>query len=356
MSNQGFGRMTSIVIVDADASGRAELERLIIEFDPGLHLFGFAVPERAIDWVKSARTDLILVVSPELDPASRAFLRSVREYPGCRHVPLLVAARSHDGAACRFALELGGTDFLNYPIDRHQCLVRCRTLLTLRRRQRSIEGRAEWLESEFRRSERKLAERERETLLRLARAGEFRDGDTGNHILRMASYSRVIAETLDLPLEQCEIIEHSAPMHDIGKIGMPDHILLKPGRLSMAEWKVMRSHAEIGYEILKDSQSCYLQAGAEIAICHHERFDGDGYPSGLRGQEIPIAARIVAVADVFDALVSPRPYKAAWSVQKALDYLVRERGRHFDPQCVDAFLAQIDLVIDTHQEFLVQAV
>ncbi len=348
--------MTSIVIVDADASGRAELERLIIESDPGLHPFGFAVPERAMSWITSAHTDLILVVSPELDRASRAFLRSVRAHPGCRHVPLLIAARSHDAEACRFALELGVTDFLNYPIDRHQCLLRCRTLVTLWRQQRSIEGRAHWLESESRRTERKLAERERETLLRLARAGEFRDGDTGNHVLRIASYSRVIAETLDLPLSQCEIIEHSAPMHDIGKIGMPDHILLKPGRLSMAEWEVMRSHTDIGYKILKDSQSCYLQAGAEIAICHHERFDGDGYPFGLRGPDIPIAARIVAVADVFDALVSPRPYKAAWSVQRALDYLVRERGRHFDPECVDAFLAQLDLVIDTHQEFLVQAV
>jgi two-component system response regulator RpfG len=348
--------MTSIVIVDADAGGRAELEQLLIDSDPGMHVFGFAAAGAALEWITSVRSDLILVVSPDLDQAGIAFLRSIRGQSACTDVPLLIAARSQNAAACQVALELGGADFLNYPIDRHQCLVRCRTLLTLRRQQRSIEGRAYRLEREFRQAERKLAEREREILLRLARAGEFRDGDTGDHVLRIANYSRVIAETLDLPLEQCEIIEHSAPMHDIGKIGMPDHILLKPGRLSAAEWSVMRSHTGIGYEILKDSQSTYLQAGAEIAICHHERFDGGGYPFGLQGVDIPIAARIVAVADVFDALVSARPYKEAWSVQRALDYLVRERNRQFDPECVDAFLAQIDLVVDTHQEFRSKAV
>ena len=348
--------MSSMVIVAADAAGRAELEQLLIESDPGMHVFGYAATEAALDWVRSARSDLILLVSPDLDQAGIDFLRSIRSQPACTDVPLLIAARSQNAAACQLALELGGADFLDYPIDRNQCLVRCRTLLALRRQQRSIESRAHRLEREFRQTERKLVEGEREILLRLARAGEFRDGDTGNHVLRIANYSRVIAETLDLPLEQCEIIEHSAPMHDIGKIGMPDHILLKPGRLSAAEWTVMRSHTGIGYEILKDSQSTYLQAGAEIAICHHERFDGDGYPFGLQGTDIPIAARIVAVADVFDALVSARPYKEAWSVQRALDYLVCERNRQFDAECVDAFLAQIDLLIDTHQEFRSQVV
>jgi two-component system response regulator RpfG len=186
---------------------------------------------------------------------------------------------------------------------------------------------------------REVREREKETLLRLARAGEFRDEETGYHLIRMARYSRLIASGIGLDRDEAETIELAAPLHDIGKIGIPDQILLKPAKLDEAEWQIMRRHPLIGHEILKGSASKYVRMGALIALGHHEKFDGSGYPNGLVGDHIPLCARIVAVADVYDALTSPRPYKQAWPAERAFQYLAAQRGRHFDARLVDAFIS-----------------
>jgi two-component system response regulator RpfG len=177
--------------------------------------------------------------------------------------------------------------------------------------------------------------------MRLAKAGEYRDEDTGNHILRISRYSKLIAHRLGLSHERCDLIAQSAPMHDIGKIGIPDAILLKPGRLTPEEFKIMQRHTLVGLEILKDSLSKYIQVGAVIAFNHHEKYNGKGYPNGLKGDNIPLEARIVAIADVFDALVTDRPYKESWSIEKAIEYISDERGSHFDPDCAEAFLSEI---------------
>ena len=182
--------------------------------------------------------------------------------------------------------------------------------------------------------------REQETLFRLAKAGEYRDHDTGNHIVRMAKYSRLIGEALGMTQERCDLIELAAPMHDIGKIGIPDHILLKQDSLSKAELDIMQTHPVIGFEILQNSPSKYLSLGAGIALSHHEKFDGSGYPYKIKGEEILLEARIVAVADVYDALTSRRPYKSAWSNEDSLAYLTANSGKHFDPACVQAFISQ----------------
>jgi two-component system response regulator RpfG len=168
----------------------------------------------------------------------------------------------------------------------------------------------------------------------------------------MARYSRLIANGLGLGAEECELIEYAAPMHDIGKIGISDTILLKPGRLTPDEFKVMQQHTVFGYEILRDSPSKYLQMGAVIALGHHERYDGTGYPHGLVRDAIPLSARIVAIADVFDALTSARPYKKAWPIQDALNYLNTEIGKHFDPDCIDAFHTQFEKILSIRQKFL----
>ena len=190
----------------------------------------------------------------------------------------------------------------------------------------------------------------KDTLFRLARAGEFRDSETGNHILRMARYSRLIAEQLGLDPEICELIELASPMHDIGKIGIPDNVLLKQGPLNEGEWEVMKQHTIIGHEILSGSDSKYLRMGASIALNHHEKYDGSGYPYGLQGEEIPIEARIVAVADVFDALTTKRPYKNNWTVQDAVQFLKNNSGFHFDPTCINAFNAQLDKIKHVYKE------
>ncbi|MDR3496063.1 MAG: MCP four helix bundle domain-containing protein [Ancalomicrobiaceae bacterium] len=190
-----------------------------------------------------------------------------------------------------------------------------------------------------------LAEREREIVWRLSRATERRDTETGNHIARMSRISGMIAEALGLPKHQCSAIEIGAQMHDIGKVGIPDDILFKNGTFTPKERQVMETHAQLGWEILQGSESELIQAAAEIALAHHERWDGNGYPHGLAGETIPLSARIAAIADVFDALTSERPYKKAWPVADALGYIDANSGTHFDPACVAAFRQRLDHIV-----------
>jgi two-component system response regulator RpfG len=190
-----------------------------------------------------------------------------------------------------------------------------------------------------------------ETLSKPAKAGEFRDRTTGNHLARMARYSALIGINIGLATDTIHVLEFASPMHDIGKIGIPDSVLLKEGPLNAEEDSVMKNHPRIGYDILKGSPSKYLSMGAIIALGHHEKYDGSGYPNGLHGEDIPIVARIVAVADVFDALVSERPYKHAWSIEEGLAYLEAQKGRHFDPRCVEAFVGAADRVAEIQKEF-----
>ena len=185
----------------------------------------------------------------------------------------------------------------------------------------------------------------------MSRAAEFRDPETGAHIQRMANYSSLIARQFGLPEAELKLILHAAPMHDVGKIAIRDDILLKPGKLTDEEFELMKRHALFGYELLKDSGSEVLQAGAEIARTHHEKYDGSGYPAGLKGRDIPLFGRIVAVADVFDALASERPYKKTWPLEEALQYLENGRSKHFDPLCVEAFLAGWEDILDIRQRF-----
>jgi len=182
-------------------------------------------------------------------------------------------------------------------------------------------------------------------LSKLSRLASARDAETGNHMQRVASIAQLIARELGQSAQYGNLILQAAPMHDIGKIGIPDRILLKPGRLSVDEWEIMKTHTTLGFEMLKDSGSPLLRLGAEIAHSHHEKFDGTGYPRGLVSYQIPLAGRIVAVADEFDALLSVRPYKSAWSLTDALGVIRRKRGGHFDPACASVLLKCLDEVL-----------
>jgi response regulator RpfG family c-di-GMP phosphodiesterase len=214
-----------------------------------------------------------------------------------------------------------------------------------------LADRAEWLAGEVAKATREVLARERETVVRLSKAAEYRDPETGAHILRMAHYSELIARGLGLSEADRQLLLEAAPMHDIGKVGITDSILLKPGRLTPDEFEVMKHQAQIGHEILKDSSSLVLQTGAAIALGHHEKFDGSGYPQGLAGAAIPIFSRIVAVADVFDALTSERPYKKAWSLEQAAEFLKTQSGSHFDPLCVDTFFIHWPQVLEIRRRF-----
>jgi putative two-component system response regulator len=298
----------------------------------------FAEPRKALAWVTDHVPDLIIVdyMMPELDGIE--FIRLVREMPGRKLVPILMIT-ANDQKQIRYrALDLGANDFLTKPIDKVEFLARTRNMLSLNQARKHMADHASWLAGEVRKATREIVNRERETVLRLSKAAEYRDPETGAHIVRMAHYSMFIARELGMSEEDQKLLLEAAPMHDIGKVGIADSVLLKPGRLTVEEFDVMKQHAMFGYELLSGSSSKLLQAGAEIAKGHHEKFDGSGYPLGIKGEDIPIFSRIVAVADVFDALTSERPYKKAWDVADAVDFLKKGAGAHFDPACVDAFL------------------
>lgn len=331
-----------MVVVDDQTTARTILAQLIRSIDGTLEVVSFGDPREALSFVRVRTPDLILTdyKMPGLDGV--AFTREVRKIPACADVPLVVVTIVEDKSVRYQALDAGATDFLNRPIDQYECRARCRNLLTLRSQQQIIRNRARWLEDQVALATQEIQSRERETLLRLAKAGEYRDEGTGNHVLRIAKYSRAIATTLGLPPGRCEEIELAAPMHDIGKIGVPDAILLKTGTLTTEESAIMQAHTLIGYEILKNSPSSHIQLGAVIALNHHEKFDGTGYPNHLSGDAIPLSARIVAIADVFDALTNARPYKNPWPQEEAVKHILDQSGRHFDPECVEAFLASME--------------
>jgi putative two-component system response regulator len=273
-----------------------------------------------------------------------SFIRALRTFPQFAEIPFVMITSIEDDDVRMKALEAGATDFLPKRPQSLEMQVRLRNLIRLGLAVRKLNDRAADLASEVAAATRKLQEREEEIILRLALAVEYRDNDTGEHTLRVARYSRVIAEQLGLSLRLCRDIYLAAPLHDVGKVAIPDRILLKPGRLDADEMAVIRTHAGIGARILADSHCELIQIGAEIAAAHHERWDGSGYPRGLKGADIPIEARVVAVADVFDALTTKHPYKEAMPLHQARRYLEDKKGIEFDPTCVDAFLARWDEV------------
>jgi putative two-component system response regulator len=254
-------------------------------------------------------------------------------------VPFLVLTADATDETKRRALTIGARDFLTKPLDRIELLLRVRNLLQVKALQDRLREQNSELEHKVAERTRDLDQARMEVLQRLALAAEYRDDDTQEHAWRIGRSCALMALTLGLPDDEVELIERAAPLHDIGKIGISDVILLKRGTLTDEEFEVVKTHARIGAEILAGSGSPLLQLAERIALAHHERWDGRGYPCGLAREEIPLAARIVAVADVFDALTHERPYKRAWPVARAVEEILSQAGRQFDPGVVEAFAA-----------------
>jgi response regulator RpfG family c-di-GMP phosphodiesterase len=307
-------------------------------------------PVAALDWCTRNEPDLVLVdyVMPVMDGLE--FLRRFRALPNKTMTPVVMVTADMEHTVRHAALQLSANDFLTKPVDTAELKARVGNLLTLRKAQRELAERANWLAGEVTRATAAMACRDRETILRLSRAAEYRDPETGGHLVRMADYAALTARALGLAADECALVRDAAPMHDIGKVGIADGILLKCSRLTPAEAAIMRGHPRIGADILAGSASPLLQVAAEIALSHHEKFDGSGYPRGLSGTAIPLYGRITAVADVFDALTSERPYKTAWTLTTAAAYLRAGAGSHFDPDCVRALLADWPAVCAIHQQ------
>jgi putative two-component system response regulator len=265
--------------------------------------------------------------------------------------PVLMLTAQHDREFRVRALRSGARDFVGKPFDYPEFLARVRNLLEAHAYQVLLRNNNSLLESQVRARTAELHDSRLQVVRHLGRAAEYRDNETGLHIIRMSKISVSIARSLDWPDARCDLLLNASPMHDIGKIGIPDHILLKPARLDAEEWSVMQRHTVIGGEILAGESAELLRMAHEIALNHHEKWDGSGYPQGLRGESIPVTARIVAIADVFDALTSRRPYKPAWPVNDATAWIRAQAGQHFDPDITERFFAALPAVVAIARDY-----
>jgi putative two-component system response regulator len=295
-------------------------------------------PASLADSLPSIEFDLALIGS-HARGSGLTLMARLRRIARHAQTPIVILTSAADRPETRVdAFEAGATDVMAKPIEFVEFRVRLRNLLQLREGQLALADRTASLKAAVMSATEKLKTREREIVLRLCRAVDYHDADASDHLGRMAHYCYIIAQELGFPPETCEFLHLAAHMHDIGKIGISPAILKKPAKLSPEERAEMEQHTLFGEKILEGSSSPLIQLAAIIAASHHEKWDGGGYPRGLKGSDIPIAGRIAAVADVFDALTSKRSYKNAWPLEDSRQYLLEQRGRHFDPACVDALL------------------
>jgi putative two-component system response regulator len=267
------------------------------------------------------------------------------------YLPILVLTAQTDTETRLNALANGAKDFLTKPFQQAEVLQRIRNMLEVRQYYNMKNRYAETLERDVQIRTQELQDTRLQIIHYLGRAGEYRDNETGNHVIRMSKSCQLLGQSVGLSDDVSEMLLYASPMHDVGKIGIPDAILLKPGNFEPNEWEIMKSHVEIGADILSTRDSPLMEMAYSIALSHHEKWNGSGYPQGLTGTDIPIEGRIAAIADVFDALTSERPYKKAWPVEKAVDLLKKESGAHFDPELVEKFLEKLPMVLDVRDEY-----
>ncbi len=327
----------------------------------------------AINLAHSSNPDVLLldINMPNVDGIE--ILKQIRSIDKFQHLPVLILTANSEADIKLKCLELGATDFLVKPVDPMELAPRVRNALKMKSYQDRLQNHAAELEQKVRQRTRELELSRREVIYCLARAAELRDNDTGNHVIRVGRYAGIVAKNMGMPENFVSDIELAAQLHDVGKIAVPDSILLKPGKLEPEEYEniqnhvkygrqiirpyaaneamVMRRHVVIGSQMLQDGSSL-MRLAASIAQTHHERFDGSGYPIGLAGEDIPIEGRITAVADVYDALSSERPYKTALPREKCFEIMSDGRGTHFDPDVLDAFFRGASEIVTIQVEFM----
>ena len=335
---------SKILIVDDEKSNVKLLELLLLR--SGYHSIRWTTDPREVEKIyQEFRPDLVLLDlnMPYMDGVEvieKIQAIESETYPSI----VIITANNNDQAKMR-SLASGALDFLAKPFNGVEVLARIKNILNVRQLHNRINHQNKMLDQKIRERTQELSDTQLEVVQRLSRAAEYRDNETGMHVIRISRYSYHLAEAVGLSINKCELLQHASPMHDIGKIGIPDSILLKPGKLDSEEWRVMKTHCKIGGEILSGSDSKLLQMAESIACTHHEKWDGSGYPNGLKREDIPLEGRIVAVCDVFDALTSERPYKKAWPVEKAVQELKDNSGVHFDPVLVNKFTEILPQVI-----------
>lgn len=335
--------------------------RILIVDDQKLHgLFlkkllneeGFQIVECVADPLKTLQVfrdfspDVLVLdmIMPGLDGFQ--VMEQLAEFRKDHYLPILALSSEKSSDIRLRALRSGATDFLNKPYENMEIIFRIRNMIEMRSLHMQVKNQNTILENLVQERTKELRESQLDIIRRLAQAAEFRDSDTGMHIVRMSQYCQKFAVALGLSLQECELILNASPLHDIGKLGIPDNILLKPGKLTEEEFEIMKTHATIGAQLLEGGNSPLMKMAQQIAATHHERWDGTGYPKGLKGEEIPLIGQICSICDVFDALTSKRPYKKAWTVPEAVEEIKRMRLKHFSPLIADRFLEILPLIED----------
>jgi Response regulator containing a CheY-like receiver domain and an HD-GYP domain len=345
-----------ILVVDDQLQNVELLEAQLVPL--GYEIIRAANGKDALTIITGNEIDLMLldIMMPGMDGFE--VIRRVRQGTKTRLLPIILVTALRETEDRVKGIEAGCDDFISKPVDKMELFARVRSLLKVKDYNDLMLNYRKELESEVTaRTEqlKKALERIKtaslDTIYRLSVASEYKDKDTGAHIKRMSRYSAAVARRMGLDENTIETILYAAPMHDLGKIGIPDQILMKPAILDPAEWKIMKMHTVIGAKILQGSDAEFIKSGESIALSHHEKWDGSGYPNGVKGQEIPIAGRIVAIADVFDALTSKRPYKEPFTIEKSLAIVKEGRGTHFDPDVVDAFFDIQEEILNIKKQY-----
>jgi response regulator RpfG family c-di-GMP phosphodiesterase len=327
---------STIVAVD-DVATNLEVYSRVLKRLPNVRIVCFTSSASGLEWCRQNDFDVLLLDYQMPAPNGLEFAKRLRKMPGKIDIPILMITGAAELEVRHTAIEIGVSDFFLKPIDPIEFLARAKNLLLLRARGRYLQDQTTWLNIEVQRAIDNVVGREEETIDRLTRATEYRDATIGQHLVRMSLYASRLAASMGLSSDDQRLIHLAAPLHDIGKVAIPDHVLLKSGPLTDEERKIVERHPLDGHDILKDSKSSLLQLGAEITLTHHEWWDGSGYPMKLAGENIPLAGRIVGLCDVFDALVSLRPHKQPWSFVDAVGYIESRNGTQFDPTVVSAF-------------------
>ena len=316
----------------------------------GLEPVLFNLPTAALEYASQTQVDIALVDYCMTEMNGVELTKKLKAIHPDIFI-IMITSLSDDEQIKISAIQNGAVEFLGKPLHLVEFSARLNNIKELVTSRLLIKDKATLLKNEISKATEVIAQREYETLMVLGRAAEYKDSDTGNHTNRVGYYSRLVLSALVSDESELDLIFYSSPLHDIGKIGIPDSILLKPGKLTPDEFDFMKKHTEIGANILQGSVSKYLLKGAEIALSHHEKYDGTGYPNKLAGENIPLFGRIVALSDVFDALTSKRPYKEPWTIEAAMDYINQNKGKHFDPTLAKIFLNFKDQIIKIKQDY-----
>jgi putative two-component system response regulator len=341
--------LADILVVDDDPGVQGMMRRILIR--SGYNVLSAEGGQAALDKIAGQLPDLIVLdlSMPGIDGFEVA--THLKSKPETQKIPILLITGLDTSKNHVKALDIGINDFLSKTAQPEEILARIRSHLKIKQLNDELNDYRESLEQMVALRTLQLKDASLEVIWRLTAASEYRDNETGAHIKRMSHYSAAIAQKMGLAKKTVETILYGAPMHDIGKIGIPDRILLKPGKLDAEEWGIMRQHPTIGANILQGSRIGFVRMGATIAKTHHEKWDGSGYPQGLKAKQIPLAGRIVALADVFDALTSERPYKKAFTIEKAHQIIEQGRGHHFDPAVVAAFFSIQDEILELKERY-----